>query len=178
MHKINKSRRSPQERRRKRRYPMPPLVVYLPHARAFAGGEDMDFWDNPQPCDLASAEQLDLGWGMQFVCPVPEGGVLMMLPAARRMVRVGAYEAYLEYAVRDDAPQGTTGGDPLIEDGDEDAEYVALAGLSQGIVNEFPSDDELQAIRRERRSKKRKALNRWRRRSAHSVARKLKSKAG
>lgn len=177
MHKETKSKRPLRARRRMRRYPMPALVAYLPNARAFARGEDMDFWDSPQPCELEAATQLDLGWGMQFVCPIPEGCVLMMLPAARRMVRAGAYEAYLDYAVRDDAPQRAAGGDPHTEGGDEDAEYVALAGLSEGIVNEFPSDEELHAMRRERRRKKRKALNRWRRRRARA-ARKAKTRAG
>jgi hypothetical protein len=57
------------------------------------------------------------------------------------------------------------------------AESVALAGPCRGITDEWPSDEELHAMRRERRRKKRKALNRWRRRRARA-ARKRTARAG
>jgi hypothetical protein len=179
MHKINIPRRAPKARRRRRRgHTLPPFVVYLPYARSFAGGdeEQEDFFDFPLPCELEQATLLQPGWGMQFVCPLPDGGVLMTLPAARRMVRAGAYEAHMDYALKEsrDEPQGAVSEDAEFEGDVEDA-------LGPDETNGdpcYPSDEELQAWRRERRRKKRKALSRWRRRRAKAVAKKLKAKAG
>lgn len=76
---------------------------------------------------------------------------------------------------------GAQEAQPPCDEDDEGLELERLIALTGCVPDLWPTEEELQLMRRERRRKKRKALNRFSRRRKRAIARKLekaKKKAG